>query len=112
MKSKRFSFFIQHSLCLLALNLFIQHVKCNQQEQQQGHIEEKYVMATLNAKWSETPFLLEASEYIYRINPKNFWLFIQKISKERSALFYDSENEENKRNLKNENNFKWARKLF
>ena len=87
-------------LCLLVLNLFILRVKCDQEDQQQDYKDDKYVMATLNAKWSETPFLLEASEYIYRINPKSFWLFIQQISKERSALFYDSGNEETKRNFK------------
>lgn len=94
MKLRRFAFFIQISVSLLVSNLLIQNVNCDQQ-QQKGHKDDKYVMATLSAKWAETPFLLEASEYIYRINPKSFWLFLQQISKEQSTLFYNLDNEEN-----------------
>jgi hypothetical protein len=97
MKLRQLAFFIQISLSFLISNLLIQNVNCNQQEK--GHKDDKYVMATLNAKWTETPFLLEASEYIYRINPKSFWLFLDQISKEQSTLFYNLDNEENQRNF-------------
>ena len=67
------------TLAILACLLFILHISVVKCESPQEKLKEKYVFAMVNAKWSETPFLLEASEYIYRNSPKNFWLFLNEV---------------------------------
>ena len=57
-------------------------------QQQQLDASSKYVMATLRAKWSETPLLLEASEYIFRSDPTKFWSFVEQISNQPN-LFHN-----------------------
>ena len=47
--------------------------------------KEKYVSAMVYAKWSETPLLLEAAEFIHKNNPSGFWLFAKDITE--SAKF-------------------------
>ena len=51
--------------------------------------KEKYISATLFTKWSETPLLLEAGEFIHRNNPNYFWPFVNEIS--QSTLFANIE---------------------
>lgn len=36
----------------------------------------KYVTTLINAKWKETPLILEAAEYLNDENPSYFWKFI------------------------------------
>lgn len=36
----------------------------------------KYVTTLINAKWQETPIILEVSEYLNDENPDYFWRFI------------------------------------
>ncbi len=43
-------------------------------------LQEKSVAASLFAKWSETPLLLEAAEFIHRNNPSFFWPFVNEVS--------------------------------
>ncbi|KYM95086.1 UDP-glucose:glycoprotein glucosyltransferase, partial [Cyphomyrmex costatus] len=41
----------------------------------------KYVTTLINAKWKETPLVLEAAEYLSDENPSYFWKFIESYSK-------------------------------
>ena len=41
----------------------------------------KYVTTLINAKWKETPLVLEAAEYLSDENPNYFWKFIESYSK-------------------------------
>jgi len=54
----------------------------------------KYVTTLINAKWNETPLVLEAAEYLSDENPSYFWKFIDLYSKRISNLVlgncYDS----------------------
>lgn len=36
----------------------------------------KYVTTLIDAKWKETPLVLEAAEYLHDENPTYFWKFI------------------------------------
>lgn len=49
----------------------------------ENEVKQKYVSALVNAKWAETPLLLEASEYIYRNNPGSFWKFANELEESR-----------------------------
>jgi UDP-glucose:glycoprotein glucosyltransferase len=40
----------------------------------------KYVTTLINAKWNETPLILEAAEYLSDENPSFFWKFIDAFS--------------------------------
>lgn len=40
----------------------------------------KYVTTLINAKWNETPLILEAAEYLSDENPNYFWKFIDAFS--------------------------------
>lgn len=41
----------------------------------------KYVTTLINAKWNETPLVLEAAEYLSDENPSYFWKFIDSYSR-------------------------------
>lgn len=41
----------------------------------------KYVTTLINAKWNETPLVLEAAEYFNDENPSYFWKFVDAFSK-------------------------------
>lgn len=41
----------------------------------------KYVTTLINAKWNETPLVLEAAEYFSDENPSYFWKFVDAFSK-------------------------------
>lgn len=48
-----------------------------------GNIDKKhnkYVTTLINAKWNETPIVLEISEYLNEKNPSYFWKFIDSVS--------------------------------
>ena len=40
----------------------------------------KPISTALNAKWSQTPFVLEAAEYLNSENPDFFWTFVSDVS--------------------------------
>lgn len=40
----------------------------------------KYVTTLIDAKWKETPLVLEAAEYLGDENPNYFWKFIEAYS--------------------------------
>jgi len=40
----------------------------------------KYVTTLINAKWNETPLILEAAEYLSDENPSFFWKFVDAFS--------------------------------
>lgn len=46
----------------------------------------KYVTTLINAKWNETPLVLEAAEYLSDENPNYFWKFIDAYSTKISDL--------------------------
>lgn len=46
----------------------------------------KYVTTLINAKWDETPLVLEAAEYLSDENPNYFWKFIDAYSRKISDL--------------------------
>lgn len=46
----------------------------------------KYVSTLINAKWKETPLVLEVSEYLNDENPNFFWEFVDEVSR-RSSEF-------------------------
>lgn len=46
----------------------------------------KYVTTLINAKWNETPLVLEAAEYLSDENPSYFWKFIDAYSRKISDL--------------------------
>lgn len=46
----------------------------------------KYVTTLINAKWNETPLVLEAAEYLSDENPSYFWKFIDSYSRRISNL--------------------------
>ena len=62
---------------LLALALV---TVCSQLAVSASESKEKYVSAMVYAKWSETPLLLEAAEFIHKNNPAGFWLFAKDIT--------------------------------
>lgn len=43
-------------------------------------MKEKYVSASLYSKWTDTPLLLEAVEFIHRKDPNFLWTFIHEVS--------------------------------
>ncbi|XP_011503813.1 PREDICTED: UDP-glucose:glycoprotein glucosyltransferase [Ceratosolen solmsi marchali] len=40
----------------------------------------KYVTTLINAKWKDTPLILEAAEYLNDENPNYFWRFVDEVS--------------------------------
>lgn len=46
----------------------------------------KYVTTLINAKWKETPLVLEAAEYLSDENPTYFWKFVDAFSRRISNL--------------------------
>jgi len=46
----------------------------------------KYVTTLINAKWNETPLVLEAAEYLSDENPRYFWKFIDAFSRKINNL--------------------------
>jgi len=44
------------------------------------------VTTLINAKWNETPLVLEAAEYLSDENPSYFWKFIDLYSRRISNL--------------------------
>lgn len=40
----------------------------------------KYVTTLINAKWQNTPFVLEVAEYLNDENPNYFWKFVDEVS--------------------------------
>ncbi|GAB1859552.1 UDP-glucose:glycoprotein glucosyltransferase [Camponotus japonicus] len=53
----------------------------------------KYVTTLINAKWNETPLVLEAAEYLSDENPNYFWKFIDAYSTKISDLVIATEKE-------------------
>ncbi|XP_050455971.1 UDP-glucose:glycoprotein glucosyltransferase isoform X2 [Cataglyphis hispanica] len=53
----------------------------------------KYVTTLINAKWNETPLVLEAAEYLSDENPNYFWKFIDAYSRKISNLVIATEKE-------------------
>lgn len=53
-----------------------------------GSSKLKAVTAALHTRWSETPLLLEASEFFFDENPALFWKFLEQVQ----ALVTSSEN--------------------
>lgn len=46
----------------------------------------KYVTTLINAKWNETPLILEAAEYFNDESPSYFWKFVDTFSKKTNNL--------------------------
>ena len=46
----------------------------------------KYVTTLIDAKWRDTPLVLEVAEYLNDENPNYFWKFIDEVSRENSIL--------------------------
>lgn len=46
----------------------------------------KYVTTLIDAKWRDTPLVLEVAEYLNDENPNYFWKFIDEVSRENGAL--------------------------
>ncbi|XP_011150844.1 UDP-glucose:glycoprotein glucosyltransferase isoform X1 [Harpegnathos saltator] len=53
----------------------------------------KYVTTLINAKWNETPLVLEAAEYFSDENPSYFWKFVDAFSKKTNNLVTATEKE-------------------
>ncbi|CAF0964391.1 unnamed protein product [Brachionus calyciflorus] len=53
-----------------------------QNSYQSDSIKEKHISAIVSAKWTETPFLLETGEFIFRNYPDVFWKFAKDVSTE------------------------------
>ncbi|XP_011341647.1 UDP-glucose:glycoprotein glucosyltransferase isoform X1 [Ooceraea biroi] len=53
----------------------------------------KYVTTLINAKWNETPLVLEAAEYLSDENPNYFWKFIDAFSRRINNLVIATEKE-------------------
>lgn len=51
----------------------------------------KYVTTVIDAKWKETPLILEAAEYLNDENPSYFWKFVDTFADQdlRNGNFYD-----------------------
>ena len=46
----------------------------------------KYVTTLIDAKWKDTPIVLEVAEYLNDENPNYFWKFVDAVSKEDNEL--------------------------
>ncbi|XP_067203382.1 UDP-glucose:glycoprotein glucosyltransferase isoform X3 [Linepithema humile] len=53
----------------------------------------KYVTTLINAKWNETPLILEAAEYLSDENPSYFWKFIDAFSNKINNFVIGTEKE-------------------
>ncbi|CAG0918618.1 unnamed protein product [Notodromas monacha] len=51
----------------------------------------KSVTATLDAKWAETPLLLEAAEFLWDESPAKFWGFVEDVARIEPESFLQSE---------------------
>lgn len=60
---------------LLSIDLSISEKKFN-----------KYVSTFINAKWKETPLVLEVAEYLNDENPNFFWKFVDEVSHKSSEF--------------------------
>lgn len=44
----------------------------------------KFVTTLINAKWQDTPLVLEAAEYLNDENPNYFWRFVDEVCSKSS----------------------------
>jgi hypothetical protein len=62
-------FFILFSPLLLNISSILAEKRIN-----------KYVTTLINAKWKDTPLVLEVAEYLNDENPNYFWKFVDEVS--------------------------------
>ena len=51
----------------------------------------KSVTALIDAKWKETPFLLEAAEFLADESPDKFWSYVEEMAAVEPESFLQSE---------------------
>lgn len=51
-----------------------------------GQKTNKYVTTLIDAKWKDTPIILEVAEYLNDENPSYFWSFINEVSRETNQF--------------------------
>ncbi|XP_034947696.1 UDP-glucose:glycoprotein glucosyltransferase [Chelonus insularis] len=67
--------------------IFLSFVTLNILAHDVGKVNKKYVTTLINAKWKDTPIILEVSEYLYDENPTYFWKFIDLICKDNDNVY-------------------------
>lgn len=77
-------FLLLHLLQMRGLIYFCVLLLCSTQLSADKKI--KYVTTLIDAKWNETPLVLEAAEYLSDENPRYFWKFIDAYSQKISNL--------------------------
>ncbi|XP_043284000.1 UDP-glucose:glycoprotein glucosyltransferase isoform X2 [Venturia canescens] len=65
----------------------------------------KYVTTQINAKWSETPIILEVAEYLNDENPNDFWKFVDDVVDAEDVLISGTDKERYEKSIGLASNF-------